>query len=106
MGKRDGKTDGSCEAVFFSQRNGTNHSVGLCVLVLPETNCSPLKIVGWKIIFSFRGPACFQGLGYVAFREGTSGFPSPCLGGGFNDFLFSHLFGEMIQFDGHIFQVG
>ena len=30
-------------------------------ITLPETNCLPLKIVGWKIIFSFWGPARFQG---------------------------------------------
>ena len=29
-----------------------------------------------------------------------------CLGGGFKYFLFSPLFGEMIQFDEHIFQMG
>ena len=28
------------------------------------------------------------------------------LGGGFKHFLFSSLFGEMIQFDEHIFQMG
>ena len=28
------------------------------------------------------------------------------LGGGSNDFLFPALFGEMIQFDKHIFQMG
>ncbi len=28
------------------------------------------------------------------------------LGGGFKYFLFSPLFGEMIQFDDHIFQMG
>ncbi len=28
------------------------------------------------------------------------------LGGGFNHFFFSSLFGEMIQFDEHIFQMG
>ena len=28
------------------------------------------------------------------------------LGGGFKQFLFSSLFGEMIQFDEHIFQMG
>ena len=34
------------------------------------------------------------------------GAPISILGGGFKYFLFSPLFGEMIQFDEHIFQMG
>ena len=32
--------------------------------------------------------------------------PIASLGGGFKDFLFSPLLGEMIQFDEHIFEMG
>ena len=40
------------------------------VLTLPETNSSPLKMDGWKMIHLLSGWPIFRG--YVSFREGSS----------------------------------
>ena len=56
---------------------------------------SPQKVVKSKGIRSPKWP-----------KDSGQGFVINWLGGGFKDFLFSPLPGEMIQFDEHIFQMG
>ena len=44
-------------------------------ITLPETNSSPLKINGWKMIHFLLVPRLFQGAFAVSFREGIEKIP-------------------------------